>query len=133
MPPAGDAPRLVRELEHIWNAAELHHRVPQSHVEKVLFKQTRVLPRISIEFEWRARGFVDQGDNVETQLEHARTGEKRSIVSGYLFGADGASCVIRKQLGYYYSGRDPTARDFMGGQLLSIYINAPAFYDRLPG
>lgn len=133
MPPSGEAHRAVRELEHIWNAAELPHRVPQSHVENVLYQKARELPGINIEFNWRVLSFVDQADSVVTQLEHVKTGARRSIVSNYLFGSDGGASTIRKQLGYHYSGGDPAARDFMGGQMLSIYIDSPAFYDKLAG
>lgn len=133
MPPSGQASTLVRELEPVWNAAELPHRVPQSHVENVLYQKAVQLPGIEIAFNWRALSFEDNGESVTTLLEHTRTGEKQSVVSKYLFGADGGSSVIRKQLGYHYSGGDPAERDFMGGQMLSIYIDAPAFYDKLSG
>jgi len=46
-----------------------------------------------------------------------------------MFGADGGNSVVRRTLGIEYTGGDLTSRDFMGGQMLSIYISAPAFYD----
>lgn len=133
MPPSGEADRIVRELESVWNAAELPHRVPQSHVEHVLYEKARALPGVEIAFNWRATAFEDNGDCVVTYLEHVQNGEKQTVVSKYLFGADGGSSVVRKQLGIRYGGGDPTERDFMGGQMLSIYIDAPAFYDKLVG
>ncbi len=133
MPPSGDADRIVRELEPVWNAAELPHRVPQSHVENVLFEKARALPGIEITFNWRATGFEDRGGCVVTHLEHTQSGDKQSVTSKYLFGADGGSSVVRKQLGIHYGGGDPAERDFMGGQMLSIYIDAPAFYEKLVG
>ena len=38
MPSARQAASRIRELAHIWNGAELPHRVPQSLVEQVLFQ-----------------------------------------------------------------------------------------------
>ena len=133
MPPSGELDRIVRELEPVWNAAELPHRVPQSEVEKVLYEKARALPGIAIDFNIRAVKFEDRGDSVVTTIEHLGSGKQETVTSKYLFGADGGSSVIRKQLGYHYSGGDPTERDFMGGQMLSIYIDAPAFYDKLAG
>lgn len=39
MPSANEAPARVRELAHVWNGAELPHRVPRSLVEQVLFPE----------------------------------------------------------------------------------------------
>jgi len=39
MPPSADASRVAREQTHIWNAAELPHRVPQSMVEQTLLRR----------------------------------------------------------------------------------------------
>ncbi len=133
MPPSQDADRIVRELEHIWNAAELPHRVPQSHVENVLYEKARVLPGVEIAFNTRATRFQDNGGSVTTWVEDTKTGAERAIVSRYLFAADGGSSIIRKQLGIRYSGGDPAERDFMGGWMLSVYIDAPAFYEKVAG
>ena len=128
MPPWGETDRLVREWEHLWNAAELPHRVPQSHAEKVMYKHARALASVDIAFNWRATGFAEDGAGVVTDIEHTKTGEKLSVRSHYLFAADGPHSVVRKQLGYSYGGEE-TERDFMGGRMLSVYIDAPAFYD----
>lgn len=71
-----------------------------SHVENVLYQKARELPGINVEFNWRVPSFADQGDVVVTELEHVSTGERRSVVSQYLFGSDGGASTIRKQLGY---------------------------------
>ncbi len=128
MPPSGDAGRLARELAHVWNAAELPHRVPQSHAEHVMYQHARKLEGIEIAFNWRVTGFEEQADHVTTGMEHTQTGEKRSIRSQYLFAADGPQSVVRKQLGIAYAGEE-SLRDFMGGHMLSVYIDAPEFYN----
>lgn len=128
MPPSGETARLARELEHVWNAAELPHRVPQSHAEQVMYKHACKFETIDIAFNWRVVRFEDNGESVVTHIEQVKTGEQRSIRSQYLFAADGGSSVVRKQLGIRYGG-EQAERDFMGGRMLSVYIDAPAFYE----
>jgi 2-polyprenyl-6-methoxyphenol hydroxylase-like FAD-dependent oxidoreductase len=128
-PSANEAPRRIRELEHIWNGAELPHRVPQSLVEQVLFKHASQLKSVDIAFDWRSTGFEESADAVVVHLVHTKTGEKKSVCARYLFAADGGASVTRKQLGIGYMGGDAAERDFMGGQMLSVYLDAPAFYD----
>lgn len=132
-PPANQAAGRIRELAHVWNGAELPHRVPQSLVEQVLYAQAAKLPSVRVCFNWRALGFEQQQDCVTTELTHTLGGETRSVRSRYLFAADGAASGARKQLGIGYVGGDAAERDFMGGKMLSIYIDAPAFYDVVVG
>jgi 2-polyprenyl-6-methoxyphenol hydroxylase-like FAD-dependent oxidoreductase len=129
MPSAKEASVRIRELAHVWNGAELPHRVPQSLVEQVLFKHASKLFCVDIAFDWRATGFDELADAVSVHVTHTKTGEKRSIHARYLFAADGGASVMRKQLGIGYMGGDAAERDFMGGEMLSIYLDAPAFYD----
>ena len=130
-PPSGEAATRIRELAHVWNGAELPHRVPQSLVEKVLFQHADRLQSVDITFNWRALDFKEHGDHVLTRLVHTRSGDTETVRSRYLFAADGGTSVIRKQLGISYVGGDAAQRDFMGGRMLSIYIDAPAFYDAI--
>lgn len=128
MPSSSQAARLVHNLAHIWNAAELPHRVPQSHSEQVMYRHASELPGIAIAFNWRVTGFEEKADGVVTHIQQVQTGEQRAVRSQYLFAADGGSSVVRKQLGIRYAGEE-AERDFMGGSMLSVYIDAPAFYD----
>jgi 2-polyprenyl-6-methoxyphenol hydroxylase-like FAD-dependent oxidoreductase len=130
-PPSGLAATRIRELAHVWNGAELPHRVAQSLVEKVLFQHAAQLKSVSISFNWRAVGFEEHPDHVVSHLLHAQSGEPQTVRSRYLFAADGGASVTRKQLGIGYSGGDAAERDFMGGRMLSIYIDAPAFYEKV--
>lgn len=132
-PCANDAGRVVRELSHVWNGAELPHRVPQSMVEQVLCRHALKCPSVDIAFNWRVIGFEEGADSVLVHVVHTQTGEAKAIRARYLFAADGGSSVIRKQLGIGYIGGDAAERDFMGGHMLSVYLDAPAFYDVLKG
>lgn len=132
-PSANEAVRLVRDVEHIWNGAELPHRVPQSAVERVLCQHAMAYPSVDIAFNWRTTGFAESADAVAVHLTHAQSGESKTIRARYLFAADGGSSVTRKQLGIGYGGGAAAERDFMGGHMLSVYLDAPAFYDVMKG
>jgi 2-polyprenyl-6-methoxyphenol hydroxylase-like FAD-dependent oxidoreductase len=132
-PSAGEAVKLVRELDHVWNGAELPHRVPQSAVERVLCQHALSYPSVDIAFNWRATGFEEDAASVLVHLVHTQTGENKTIRARYLFAADGGSSVTRKQLGIGYGGGEAADRDFMGGHMLSVYLDAPAFYDVMKG
>jgi len=131
MPPSAQADAYVRENAHIWNAAEMPHRIPQSLIESTLLDQARSCETVQVDFNWNVTGFEEGPDGVTTTMEHVETGETRSVRSAYLFAADGPRSTIRKQLGIRYGGADSTNRDFFGGDMLSVYIDAPEFYDRL--
>lgn len=128
MPCSGDAGAVVRELAHIWNGAELPHRVPQSLVEQTLCRQAQAQQSVSVWFETEFCGFVEDDKGVLAEVRET-SGRSYLIRAQYLFAADGGSSTVRKQLGIRYGGGDARARDFMGGRMLSIYLDAPAFYD----
>ncbi|KUP90769.1 FAD-dependent monooxygenase [Tritonibacter horizontis] len=128
MPASGEADRVVREQAHLWNGAELPHRIPQSLVEQTLCQQAQALPDIEIAFNTELTGFVEDDAGVLAEVRTA-AGQSYRIRARYLFAADGGSSMVRKQLGIRYAGGDAKARDFMGGQMLSIYLDAPAFYE----
>ncbi|MEZ5722925.1 MAG: FAD-dependent monooxygenase [Paracoccaceae bacterium] len=82
-------------------------------------------------FETEVTGFVEDDDGVVVDARHLGSGETHIARGTYLFAADGAQSATRKQLGIRYGGADATHRDFMGGRMLSIYLDAPAFYTEL--
>ncbi|WP_238364526.1 FAD-dependent oxidoreductase [Mesobacterium pallidum] len=128
MPASRDAATFLRQQAHVWNGAELPHRVPQSLVEQTLCRKAQGLPTVSIWFETELEGFAQDDTGVLANLRET-TGRAYQIRARYLFGADGGSSTVRKQLGIRYSGGETRQRDFMGGNMLSIYLDAPAFYD----
>ena len=115
-----------------WSAAEAPHRVSQKFVEATLHRHAARLPSVSLRYSWRFEAFEDLGDGVEAQISPVCGGEARRIKADYLFGADGPRSSIRRQLGIAYGGDSGADRDFMGGQMLAIYMKAPAFYNVCP-
>ena len=133
MPPSGEAAARIRELDHIWNGAELPHRVPQSLVEEVLHREASRHPNVEIRFDTAATEFTEDEAGVAVHLADPQGGNERSVRARYLFSADGSQSAVRRQLGIRYSGGDEAERDFMGGEMLSIYLDVPAFCDVMRG
>ena len=124
MPASRDAARAVRAREAVWNGPELPHRVPQSLVERRLLEEMRALPSVEARFGAAVVGFEEDAGGVHIALANGG-----AVSARYLVGADGGASTVRKALGIRLAGADPAARDFMGGRMLSIYLDAPAFYD----
>ncbi|MCB1389738.1 MAG: FAD-dependent oxidoreductase [Rhodobacteraceae bacterium] len=129
MPSAAQAGEWVRAHAAVWNGPELPHRVPQSLVEQTLLRKAQALPSIDIRFRTELTGFVEDEGGVVADLRDLDRGQSRVVRARYLFAADGPHSAVRKQLGIRYAGADLRPRDFMGGQMLSIYLDAPAFYE----
>ncbi|WP_157044777.1 FAD-dependent oxidoreductase [Roseobacter sp. GAI101] len=128
-PTSGDAAKRVRELADVWNGPELPHRIPQSMIEQKLCDEAQKLAGVEIAFFHRATRFEEDADGVTLHSEHVKTGAPLIIRAKYLFGADGSLSKIREQMGIVYTGAGGVARDFMGGRMLSVYLNAPSFYE----
>lgn len=131
MPPSGQVGQYVRDNSHIWNAAEMPHRIPQSLVERTLLKHAEKHDSIDIRFLHELVDFAVDAQAVTATVRDVKTGATRDIRARYLFAADGPQSMARRKLGIRYDGGDPTERDFMGGEMLSIYIDAPTFYDEI--
>ena len=131
MPPSGKAAAHVRANAHIWNAAEMPHRIPQSLVEQMLLKHAMKHPSITVRFLTEMTDFEDGDDAVTAQVRDVETGETSQVTARYLFAADGPQSTARRKLGIRLDGGDPAKRDFMGGEMLSIYLDVPGFYDEL--
>ncbi|MFT6676668.1 MAG: 2-polyprenyl-6-methoxyphenol hydroxylase-like FAD-dependent oxidoreductase [Sulfitobacter sp.] len=131
MPSSGRAGAFVRENAHIWNAAEMPHRIPQSLVEQTLWRHATGHENIAVRFDMQVTGFEDDGQGVSARIKHTKTGETTMIRASYMFAADGAQSPTRRSLGIRHGGGDAAERDFMGGRMLSVYVDAPTFYDEL--
>jgi 2-polyprenyl-6-methoxyphenol hydroxylase-like FAD-dependent oxidoreductase len=128
-PSSGDAARNVREICDVWNGPELPHRIPQSLIEQKLYDEACKLQGVEIAFSHRAIRFEETATCVTLHTEHSEMGAPRVIRAKYLFGADGSLSKIREQMRIGYSGAGGNPRDFMGGRMLSVYLEAPSFYE----
>ncbi|MEZ5649494.1 MAG: FAD-dependent oxidoreductase [Burkholderiaceae bacterium] len=129
MPCADEASARVREIQHVWNGAELPHRIAQSLVEQTLLRHARALASVQLRFDTELTGLCQDRDGVEATVVALPDGRAETVRARYLFAADGSQSTVRRLLGIALAGDDPRSRDFMGGRMLSIYVDAPAFYE----
>ncbi|MDB5846526.1 MAG: hypothetical protein JWP29_278, partial [Rhodoferax sp.] len=59
---------------------------------------------------------------------HSETGEALALSARYVVGCDGPRSLVRKSCGIRYNGQSEEARDFFGGQMLSVFFRAPGLY-----
>jgi 2-polyprenyl-6-methoxyphenol hydroxylase-like FAD-dependent oxidoreductase len=104
-------------------------RASQMFVERILKDELDQKDCVDLRFGWRLNGFEQNADGVTTEIENLETGETETVECGYLVGSDGARSSVRKALGIEYDGKSGEERDFMMGQMLSVYFEAPGLYD----
>jgi len=131
MPPSRDAARIVREHQHFWNAAEMPHRIAQSLVEQTLLRHAEKHSSVTVRFHHELLDFEDTVDHVVAKAKDLATGNAYEIQARYMFAADGPQSLTRRKFGLRYDGGDPAKRDFMGGEMLSIYVDIPDFHKEL--
>ncbi len=129
LPSAREARMKVTGLTGSWSAAELPHRVSQKFVERVLRSHAERLPSVAVNYAHRLNGFVDRGTHIEAEIQRLADGAVLRKTGKYIVGADGARSTVRKQLGIDYAGERAAKRDFLGGQMLAIYLNCPTYYE----
>jgi len=107
-------------------AAEPPAPISQLFLEPILRARAEAQASVDIRFGWRLVGLATSVDGVTADIESVTTGERRTIVSRYLVGADGARSFVRRAIGATLSGEDGTrARDFMTGTLITYFLRAP--------
>ena len=85
---------------------------------------------LDLRFGCRLVSFEQGDDGVEALVEDVASGERRIIRASYMIAADGAASPARKALGVEMRGEGgDEQRAFMGGTMLSFYIEAPDLLD----
>lgn len=128
LPPAQEARQRARESGSSWSTPELPHRVSQKYVEAVLRRHAEALAGVSLHYGWRLEDFSDGGDAVTATVVPAAGGAPVTVQARYLVGADGPRSLVRGRLGIRYGGETGVQRDFMGGRMYALYLQAPDFY-----
>ena len=83
--------------------AEAGQQVPQPVVEEVLRAHVRAQPGVDLRLGHAVTGLA-QGDEGVTVAVHDATGSGYEIAAGYVIGCDGATGVVREQIGARYVG-----------------------------
>jgi 2-polyprenyl-6-methoxyphenol hydroxylase-like FAD-dependent oxidoreductase len=107
------------------------HRVSQMLVEALLKERADELPDSNMRFGWRLKGFTQNNEGVECEIEEVKSGRTETVRSAYLVGCDGAQSTVRRALDIRYSGEAGEDKTYMMGRMQSSYIDAPGIYDAL--
>ena len=114
-----------------WPTPELPHRAQQMYIEPILKAQAESHPSVSVRFGARALALADQGEQVRVDYLDTATGQARQLAARYVVGCDGPRSLVRQSMGVSYAGEGAVKRDFLGGQMVSIYFRAPDLVSRL--
>ena len=98
------------------------------YVEEILKKHADAQPFVDLRFGWRMLEFRQAENHVTAEIENLNCGKREIVRCSYLVGCDGGMGSVRKSLGIDYKGKSGLEVDFMMGQMLSIYFNAPELY-----
>ncbi len=132
LPSAKEAREKVVSLSGSWSAAELPHRVSQKFVEQVLRQQAEALQGVSISFNTHVTGYEDRGDSVSVHVAGSDGAGQKTVTARYMAAGDGARSMVRESLGFHYEGDKGAVRDFFGGRMYAVYLDAPDFYQEVP-
>ena len=78
---------------------ETRFRCPQNLFDPILQRFATSFDCVRAHYRCRLVDFAERGDQVLSVIERVDTGERFEVTSSYLVGCDGASSVVRKQLG----------------------------------
>ncbi len=117
--------------EEAWPTPELPHRVQQMFIEPILKAQAERFPSVRTRFGQRVTAVHDDGERVRVEAFDVRAGSTSTIEARYAIGCDGPRSIVRQAMGVSYSGEGGVKRDFMGGQMVSLYFRSSELYDVL--
>ncbi len=104
-------------------------RASQMFVERILKEELQNQSSVDLRFGWRLTEFHQADEQVTAKIEQNKTGKRETVRAKFIVGCDGGRSSVRRQLGINYSGRSGEEVDFMMGQMLSVYFEAPALYE----
>ena len=106
------------------------HRVNQMYVERLLFRQAASRPNITMRFGWTVEDIAEDKDGVSLKARSA-DGAKKAGRCSYIVGCDGGRSTVRRALGVRYEGEEGLMNVFMSGEIVSIHMSIPQFYEVL--
>ncbi|WP_084181687.1 FAD-dependent monooxygenase [Polaromonas glacialis] len=117
--------------EESWPTPELPHRGQQMFIEPVLRAQAGQYDSVKLMLGWQAESMAMDDQQVSIVSRHAESGEALTLSARYVVGCDGPRSLVRKTCGIRYSGQSDEAREFFGGQMLSVYFTSSTLYQVL--
>ena len=119
--------------EESWPTPELPHRCQQMFIEPVLREQALKYKSVKLMLGWQASALSMDDEHVTIMASHTASDADMDLTARYVVGCDGPRSMVRKSLGIRYSGLSEEARDFFGGQMLSVYFTSSNLYQVLGG
>jgi len=103
----GREPFAARGVEkNAPGSPQKRERCPQNMFDPILFDWARRQPAVTIRHLCRLVSFEQSADKVVAMVEDVTTGTEKRVECSYLVGCDGASSLVRSELGITLSG-DP--------------------------
>lgn len=106
------------------------HRVNQMYVERLLFQQAASRPNIKMRFGWRVEDVAESATGVSLTARND-AGCEEAWQGAFIVGCDGGRSTVRRTLGVRYEGEEKLMNVFMSGEIVSIHMSIPQFYEAL--
>jgi len=133
LPTEADKMAAVAASAKIDPVPEPIHRANQMYVEKLLFDRVGQSPMITRRFGWRVNSMRIEADGVSIGAERVADGAREDWRFAYLVGCDGGQSLVRRTLGFRYSGFDTLEQEFMGGRMIATYLRMPTLLPEVIG
>lgn len=117
--------------EDAWPTPEMPHRAQQMFIEPVLREQARRHASVHLMLGCQARSIAMDALGVTAAVHSTVTDEVTEFRARYVVGCDGPRSLVRKSCGIRYSGHSEEEREFLGGEMLSVYFMSPNLYQVL--
>lgn len=114
--------------ESLWPTPELPHRVQQMMIEPVLRREAESYPCVELMCGWRAESIQMDASQVDILATSTVGQGELKLWARYIVGCDGPRSLVRKTLEIQLSGQSGEARDFFGGQMLSVFFSSKELY-----
>ena len=115
-----------------WPTPEPLHRAQQMFIEPVLVAQARRYPAIDLRLGWRIVKVAPSASTTCLEAVCVADGRTETFEAVYLIGCEGPRSLTRNAIGVGYAGLREEDRDFMGGRMLTIFFEAPDFFNMVP-
>lgn len=106
------------------------HRVNQMYVERLLFQHAASRPNITMHFGWTVEAMAESATDVSLTARN-NAGAEMAWHGAFIIGCDGGRSTMRRALGVRYEGEEKLMSAFMSGEIVSIHMSIPQFYEAL--